>query len=341
MVLATNRKAWFFSLTAVIIMNSFSRRMLLSSSRQRGITTPLGRYFFLAIPTVVQAYLPQRRIPARYDVRLWSSDKDTVPSNLPRVYVDTSQLSPNHIVSLSPAQSNYLYVVRLSSRKRWGDWANHIRVWNGLHGEWLAQVLENSNTKKRKRRPEETPICCLTLIREQPPPVDVPVHLYASSLAKSTRRSWLLEKVTELGVDHIWWMNTELANSSSGDSEKQHLQVVEAAEQCERMTLPKIDAIEWHDVLQQVDDGTDTLWVFCRERSPSSTPLWKLLSTPRPSFSSVHILVGPEGGWSKQELEDVAARPHVLQVSLGSTVLRAETAAMVAVSTATAMLQQH
>lgn len=197
---------------------------------------------------------------------------------------------------------------------------------------------------------------------------DVYIHLYMGRLKKKQQRKWVLEKVTELGVDSITMMDTEYSVGSGGDPwdfEKHQSHVIEAAEQCERLTLPTMpsEPLVWDGVLEEIyqsstgnddDDGeSQNIWLVCRERSVNSTPIVSALQTilresrsvneQRKKKIHVHVMVGPEGGWSPTELDTfsdlVSKKQHqppdllniVQFVSLGSLVLRAETAAITAV----------
>ena len=187
------------------------------------------------------------------------------------------------------------------------------------------------------------------------------------------RRRWVFEKATELGVDDIAVLETDFVSGSGRDSyktkdlrweedrEKHRYHVIEASEQSERLTVPSIGAepLSVDAVKEEVltcsssagdGDGKDDLWLVCRERSESSPPILAVLdetfpsstsgpSSPVPAPTTVHVLVGPEGGWSPRELEVFSGLTGsgLRFVSLGSSVLRAETAAVAAV----AAVQMH
>ena len=125
-----------------------------------------------------------------------SEEKDPNPKdaqNLPRIYVEggsmastttTAALGTASVVPLTPAQSNYLHVMRIHSPKRWGGLAGHLRIFNGRDGEWLAKVVVGSqgssedaeggrrNTKRPRRKgPNQDVVVveCLQMLREQFP----------------------------------------------------------------------------------------------------------------------------------------------------------------------------
>jgi 16S rRNA (uracil1498-N3)-methyltransferase len=261
---------------------------------------------------------------------------DPAVNNLPRIFTDNA-LSQNAIVPLDANQANYLNVMRISNPKRWGDLVGRIRIFNGKDGEWLAKVLLNDigggNNNKRRRGGggDDAVVECQQLLRDQPPSKkSSSVSLYMGRL-KKTRRKWVLEKVTELGVDRISAVDTDFSSQDEWEADKHRLQVIEASEQCERMSLPSLVETSWEDLLNLMKASDDHDWLICRERSPSSLPLWQAL----PATAATNILVGPEGGWSPAEIEDFdkfTSQKNIQFVSLGPLVLRAETAAIAAVS---------
>jgi 16S rRNA (uracil1498-N3)-methyltransferase len=258
-------------------------------------------------------------------------------NHLPRIYT-TCPLSQNSIVPLEATQANYLNVMRITNAKRWGDLAGNIRIFNGNDGEWLAKVLlsdsgvGNNNNNKRRRGGggDDAVVECRQLLRQQPTVIHpVSLRLYMGRL-KKTRRKWVLEKVTELGVHEIIAVDTDFSSPDVWEQDKHRLQVIEAAEQCERMTLPSLDEEPWEYLMNLMETRNDDVRLICRERSPDSLPLWQVL----PTKTNTNVLVGPAGGWSPSELEDleslVSRENHIQFVSLGSLVLRAETAAIAA-----------
>jgi len=234
--------------------------------------------------------------------------------------------------------------MRITNPKRWGNLVGNIRIFNGKDGEWLAKVLVGDigggtgNTNKRRRGGggggggDDMVVECQQLLHPQPEEMTrTSISLYMGRL-KKTRRKWILEKVTELGVNRIVAVDTEFSSTDGWEEEKHRLQVIEASEQCERMTIPSLHEVSWDDLMDDIHTSNDVDWLICRERSPESRPLFQVLPTTR----STNILIGPEGGWSPRELKELQIHTHrdnVQFVSLGSTVLRAETAAIGAVST--------
>jgi 16S rRNA (uracil1498-N3)-methyltransferase len=243
--------------------------------------------------------------------------------------------------------------MRLSNGKRWGEWAGYVRLFNGNNGEWLAKmvVTETSTPQKRRRRQnksnaDNTILECLQQTKLQPSERLSSVHLHMGRLKKQ-RRKWVLEKITELGISSIEVVDTEYATTTDAwEFEKHCIQVIEAAEQCERLTIPKLSQapIAWSDLITSIKESkSDQHWLVCRERCPELTePILFALREINENRKgddlqrNIHILVGPEGGWSPGELEELSflreAEKNLRFVSLGPLVLRAETAAISAVA---------
>ena len=282
-----------------------------------------------------------------------SANSNNKITNLPRLFVDAPTLTSGSILTLSPAQSHYVSVMRLTNVKRWGDRAGQIRIFNGSDGEWLAKVVvTEGSSKKRGRRGDTTIVECVEQLVEQPSQKKdnhsvQSIELYVAPIKKAQRKM-ALEKATELNVDAIQFIETDLSQASNdNDHDKNTLHVIEASEQCERLTVPDLakDLLSWDDLLSQIekpDENENDLWLFCRERSPSSPNILQVLQSEAPTSStppptSIKVAVGPEGGWSQSELDDIeeisAKDSRVRFVSLGSLVLRAETACISALST--------
>lgn len=251
------------------------------------------------------------------------------------------------------------------------DYTGCVRIFNGIDGEWLAKVVvedpsgTNGNKKQRRKRGGKqtnsddsssgTVVECLEQLVAQPSGDSntLSVHLYLGYLKDKQRRRWVFEKGTELGMDGITILETDFSSNAEcnfkskdfrweDDRDKHKLHVIEAAEQCERLTVPEISqearsipSIVGTIVSADTNDHND-IWLVCRERSKTSPPILSALQDLWPTISgittTIHVLVGPEGGWSPEELETFSNLKRVHFVSLGSSVLRAETAAITAVA---------
>ncbi len=165
------------------------------------------------------------------------------------------------------------------------------------------------------------------------------------SLIKSNRFDWAVEKLTEIGVTKIIPLACErsvIRTTGSTDKKLERWQAIirEAAEQCERSTMPDITApIEFGRFLSQ--SSQEALRMICVERLEAPSLRQQLericLQATRPNLISVAI--GPEGGFTGQELK-LASASGVIPVSLGPRVLRSETAAICSAAQVIARLEE-
>lgn len=179
------------------------------------------------------------------------------------------------------------------------------------------------------------------------PPVDVRIAL---ALIKGERFEWALQKLCEVGVRSIVPIitaRTVVKIDTTGDAKGAHAKLArwqtilrEAAEQCERATIPQIELPrKLNDFIDaSMGGGTPGSTFICAERI-STTPLRDILidhACKRTDLSATTggaftLLVGPEGGFTEDEIS-LAVNAGAKPVSLGPRILRAETAAVYAVA---------
>lgn len=166
------------------------------------------------------------------------------------------------------------------------------------------------------------------------------VHLYAA-LIRPNRFEWIIEKGTELGVAAIYPIITTLTQvrtSEFGAERRGRWEriAVEAAEQSGRRTVPYLaEPRTWDQALAHPRGPAFLAWEGERL---SGLPLASAL--PTTETDSLRVFVGPEGGFTDEEVLS-ARNQGVVTVSLGPTILRAETAAIVAVALARDVLQRR
>ena len=223
---------------------------------------------------------------------------------LARLYVP-QKLQTAGALSLSQTQAHFLGTVM---RKKIGD---HVRVFNGEDGEWLAEIKCLS-----KRKAE---ISITKLLRPAYSPPDVWL-LFAP--VKKSRTGFIVEKATELGVTRIQPVLTARTTSTL-KTKKMGAQIVEAAEQTERLDLPKIcEPVKLQALLEGWDEGR-TL-IFADEAGEGISAAKALAKIQAPCA----FLVGPEGGFTDDEREFLRSKSYVKAISLGPRILRADTAAV-------------
>jgi len=165
---------------------------------------------------------------------------------------------------------------------------------------------------------------------ERSPEPSIRLALFCAVLARQ-RMMLIVQKATELGVTHIQPLFTEKSVAAEGlEHEKAHAwpnQVLRAVKQCRRAVVPDLrGVVSLQEALEGDLWGTSQARYVLDDRAADHP---KMLRGP----GTVAMVVGPEGGWSDAEREQL--RESGAQVmALGARVLRAETAVLVAVTLA-------
>jgi 16S rRNA (uracil1498-N3)-methyltransferase len=197
-----------------------------------------------------------------------------------------------------------------------------LRVFNEQDGEWQATL---SGQHKR---------CWDALIETQTRPATAePGPTIAVGSIRRERMELAVEKATELGVQRIQPLLTERTAHRHPSPERLRAIAIEAAEQCGRLTIPEIAAAGPFAAF--LDGQPRDQRLFLLHPSPSALPFAIAIGGWRrdhPAPPPMTFLIGPEGGWSEQEVERVLRLPDAVPVSLGPRVLRAETAVIAALA---------
>lgn len=226
------------------------------------------------------------------------------PHSLPRLFV-AEPLSAGASLTLDGGAANYLgNVLRLKA----GD---AVKLFDDATGEWLARV----EAVERKR-------VALSVEEHLRPREEVPdLWLLFAPLKKQTT-DWLVEKATELGAKRLMPVLTRRTVAERVNLDRLRSITIEAAEQCDRTALPEIAEPVKLDALLRGWPANRAL-LFADETG--GAPLAEV-AKPGPAA----ILIGPEGGFTDEER--AAIRSVGTPVALGPRILRAETAALAALS---------
>lgn len=207
-------------------------------------------------------------------------------------------------------QSRYLTsVMRLSV----GD---EVLLFNGRDGEWRASIVEA--TKRG----------CLLKAEEQTRPMAIGPDLdLIIAMVKRGRVETIVEKAAELGARRVRLTITRRTNVDFVKLGRLDAIAMEAAEQTGRLDVPEIQDPE---KLDKILDGWDPArrLVFCDEGGDAKPAIEALAGTGDPAA----ILIGPEGGFAPEERERLRGLSFVTPVSLGPRILRADTAAISAMT---------
>lgn len=149
----------------------------------------------------------------------------------------------------------------------------------------------------------------------------------AIAAPKGDRLDWLVEKATEIGVSRLVLMTTERSIVDPGEAKIKRLErtIVEASKQCGRNRLMRLTSGDrWTDLIETTSRSETRLAAHPGGIAP---PHWPKVARGEP----VTIAVGPEGGFTHDEIERAAAAGWIV-VSTGESILRIETAGIVASS---------
>lgn len=241
-----------------------------------------------------------------------------------RLFVD-HPLGAGQSVPLSRDQAHYLFgVMRLAVGAQ-------VLLFNGRDGEWRASVAEAG-----KRGGVLT-------VEAQTRPVQMPpdLWLYFAPIKKA-RTDFIVEKAAEMGAARILPVQTAFTNAERIRQDRLQAHAVEAAEQCGGTYVPQVcDLQKLGTVLDQWPQ--ERRLMFCDEALAGHTARGSSgraaffagdsdNASPDGSPGPWAILIGPEGGFSDEERARLAAMPQALPVSLGPRILRADTAAVAALT---------
>jgi 16S rRNA (uracil1498-N3)-methyltransferase len=226
-----------------------------------------------------------------------------------RLYVP-DDLGPSAEVVLGREQSHYLANVM-----RQAVGAN-IGLFNGRDGEWKSVITETGKRAVRLRAVERS------RAQETPPDLELVV-----AAVKRTRLETIVEKAVELGAARIRLVITQHTNAERVRVERLSAIAVEAAEQTGRLDVPPIDdVVKLRPLLDQWDASRRLL--FCDEGGDANPVIEALAGATGPWA----ILIGPEGGFSAEERKRLRTAPFVVPATLGPRILRADTAAISAMT---------
>jgi len=199
-----------------------------------------------------------------------------------------------------------------------------LLFFNGQDGEFLGEIKFNKKNSMS--------ICIKNLVRTQK--ADPDIWLLFSPLKRSGV-NFIAEKSTELGVNRLLPVLMEHTNTSRVNINRLSSITIEAAEQCQRLTVPDIcEPKTLHEVLDNWDSSRrllvmDETSAITGVIGGGAVNLSKLNIREKETPCDA-ILIGPEGGFSLSELDRLGRLDFVEKITLGPRILRAETAATVA-----------
>ena len=239
-----------------------------------------------------------------------------------RLFVELA-LAEGATVPLEAAQANYLVnVLRLKA-------GASILAFNGRDGEWRAELAAAGKKRATLDVVERT--------REQTAPGDLE---YLFSPLKHARLDYMVQKAVEMGVARLAPVIMARTQAERVNLGRMRANAIEAAEQCGVLNIPEIAEPKKFDSLTR-GWKPDRLLVFCDEEADVKDPVAALSSARGGGLAGplpVSVLVGPEGGFAEDERAVLLKLPNIVRLALGPRILRADTAAVAALTLVQAAL---
>lgn len=213
-----------------------------------------------------------------------------------------SDLEGGRPVQAEDKQVHYLFhVMRMQVGTK-------VLLFNGRDGEWECDVIELS-----KKRGVFLPVT-QTRVQQDEPGVTL-----AFSLIKKDNMDLILQKATELGAARLIPLDARRSVVHAFNKERAESILIEAAEQCERLTVPTVSEPMTVVAFLKARPADETV-VYLTERGQTTGAVARK--------NQVCFAVGPEGGWSDEELTAFEKHRGSVGVNLGRLILRAETACL-------------
>jgi len=220
-------------------------------------------------------------------------------------------MQANGEVEPDPQQTHYLInVLRMQP-------GTQLLVFNGIDGEWLASLAEVTRKKVR--------LTLMTQVRPQPAQSDL---VYCFAPLKQGRLDYMVQKAVEMGAGVLQPVLTQHTQMSNIGIDRIRANVIEAAEQCGILAIPEVrEVVKLDRLIWEWEPGRRL--IFCDEGAETNNPVPALQGIAEQKLG---LLIGPEGGFSEEERQQLRALPYVTPIPLGPRILRADTAAVAAMA---------
>ena len=228
-----------------------------------------------------------------------------------RLFVD-KKLSLNIMIYIKDKQFHYIKnVIRCKVD-------DEVMLLDNETGEWNSKIISLNRDNVVFR--------ILSKNRETTSEKDIWL-IFAS--IKQHRLNITIQKATELGIKKFIPCITNYSDNNFLNYRNLNLNIIEAAEQCERMTLPALEKqIKLDELL--FNFPKDRALIFCNERDKSKESMFSVIAKEKENYDKWALLIGPEGGFSEEETNNIKRLSNSISVTLGKRILRSDTAATAA-----------
>ncbi|HUL05620.1 MAG TPA: 16S rRNA (uracil(1498)-N(3))-methyltransferase [Candidatus Acidoferrum sp.] len=230
-----------------------------------------------------------------------------------RLFVD-APLGAGGEIRLADERVHYLrHVLRLER-------GAPVDLFNGRDGEWRSSLVAVAKTQ-----------ATLAVERQLRPQAGGPDLWLVFAPIKRARIDGVVEKATELGVAALLPVVTQHTAVERVKTDRLQAIVVAASEQCERLNVPEVrEPVTFGKLLAAWP--TERRLLLCAEAGDARPIAEALQSHVKDSAAPWAVVIGPEGGFARSELDALAKLPFVMPVGLGPRILRADTAALAALA---------
>ena len=238
-----------------------------------------------------------------------------------RLYIN-KKISSNLVIYIKEKQHHFLKnVLRIKVQ-------DLINIIDGVTGEWLSEVIsinrDNTVLQVKKKILEIKDDADLWLIFS-------PIKLYRMNIT--------IQKATELGVSRFIPCISQNTNFTKINTRNLKMNIIEATEQSERLTLPNLqETVKLNELLEKFP--SDRGLIFCNETAKNSPSINEALKNNLNKYKKWSVLIGPEGGFTDTEVETILSISSAISVSLGKRILRSDTATTAALFTVQSIISE-
>jgi 16S rRNA (uracil1498-N3)-methyltransferase len=220
-----------------------------------------------------------------------------------------------------------------------------IRVLRLQQGD-IVYLADGKGTEAKATISEANPKKCqFTIVNRisHQHPANYSLHIAIAPTKSADRIEWFIEKATEAGIEEITFIETTNSERAKVNLERCQKVAISAMKQSKQWFLPRINPLvsleAYLKTLSTASTNTLRYMAWCEQDQQQTLPFLVAQQMPFKQ-TQVHILIGPEGDFTKTEVQ-LAQHAQFESVSLGASILRTETAALYACMALKALAAAH